>query len=89
MKEWHMLQDHMVEMGEMNLLRTNLIINNITTPTTGKVLSKGSKWIVQTTIRIEKQSLKNILISMEIMMTLKEQGQAPKGHGPRFLGLSH
>ncbi|KAL8231210.1 hypothetical protein R6Q57_000988 [Mikania cordata] len=52
---------------------TTLIVNDITTLSNGKALSKGSNRIVQTVIRIKRQSLKNILTKLEITITLKEQ----------------
>ncbi|KAL8205663.1 hypothetical protein R6Q57_009214 [Mikania cordata] len=48
---------------------TTLIFNNITTPSTREALTKGSKRIVQTVIRIEKQSSKNILTKLEVQET--------------------
>ncbi|KAL8232532.1 hypothetical protein R6Q57_002310 [Mikania cordata] len=63
---------------------TTLIFNNITTLSTGKALSKR---IVQTVIRIEKQSSKNILTCMEVMITLKEQRQNPQRAWNQMLGF--
>ncbi|KAL8254981.1 hypothetical protein R6Q59_033202 [Mikania micrantha] len=66
---------------------TTLIFNDITIPSAGKTLSKGSNRIVQTVIRIEKQSSKNILTKLEVMITLKEQRQNHQRAWTQMLGF--